>query len=196
MHSLKKLFFISACIFLCITIIISVQTYAKYLTSANGNASINIAKWDILINNLSIKNSSDISSAITPYFPGNDNIAAGVIAPNADGYFDLNLNFTNVDVSFEYNITVTPNDQSMVKDLVATSYSIDDGTVISFGDNPLLTQDIDFNSKPSTQKVRIYIKWIDGSNSQMNDQDDTQAAISSNPTALLNVSVSFKQLAN
>lgn len=191
----KKIFSIAACIFLCITIVVSVKTYAKYLSSANGNASINIAKWDILVNNLSIKNNTDISSVITPYFPGNDNISNGVVAPNAEGYFDLNFNFTNVDVSFEYNITVSPDEQSTVKDIVATSYSIDDGEIITFDNNQSLIKVIELVDKPSTQKVRIYIKWIDNENAHMNDTDDTQAAISNNPVALINVTVSFKQLA-
>lgn len=104
----KKIFFILGCIVFCITLIISIQTYAKYLTAADGNGEVSIAKWNIAVNNLSIKNNTDISSTIQPIFPGTENIAEGIIAPNAEGYFDLNLDFTNVDVSFEYSLTVTP----------------------------------------------------------------------------------------
>lgn len=108
MKSSKKIFFILGCILLCLTLIISIQTYAKYLTTANGNGDISIAKWNIAVNNLSIKNNTDISSTIQPIFPGTENISESIIAPNAEGYFDLNFDFTNVDVSFEYSITVTP----------------------------------------------------------------------------------------
>lgn len=194
MNIQKKIFFILGCVILTITLIISIQTYAKYLTAASGDGNVSIAKWNISVNDLSIKNSSDISSTIQPYFPGNDNIAQGIVAPNAEGYFDLNLNFTNVDVSFEYNISVIPSELSIVKDLVATGYSIDDGEIINFDTSTTITKNINFTTKPETQKIRIFIKWIEGSNAQMDNTADTQAAISANPVALLNVAINFKQI--
>jgi len=193
MNVSKKIFFVLGCIILSITLIISIQTYAKYLTAASGDGNVSIARWNISVNNLSIKNTSDISSTIQPFFPGNENMAPEIVAPNAEGYFDLNLDFTKVDVSFEYSITVVPSAQSLVKDLVATGYSIDDGEVINLDDTHKLTQNINFTTKPETQKVRIFIKWIEDSNSQMDNVEDTQAAISSNPIALLNVALNFKQ---
>ena len=189
----KKIFFILGCVILTITLIISVQTYAKYLTTASGDGNVSIAKWNISVNDLSIKNTSDISSTIQPYFPGNDNMAQGIVAPNAEGYFDLNLNFTNVDVSFDYTISVTPSELSIVKDLVATGYSIDDGEIVNFDTSTTITKNINFATKPATQKVRVFIKWIEGSNAQMDNTADTQAAISTNPVALLNVAINFKQ---
>ena len=77
------------------------QTYAKYKTAVTGNASIAISRWDIKVNNQSIKNNNDISAKIQPVFPGNDNIASNIIAPTAEGYFDLVFNFKDVDVSFK-----------------------------------------------------------------------------------------------
>lgn len=190
----KNIFFLLGIFFIFMTILISVQTYAKYLTSANGQGNIAIAKWNISVNNLSVKNNSDISSTLKPYFPGNEHIAANIVAPNAEGYFDLDLNFSNVDVSFEYTISVIPSEESIVKDLVATSYKIDNGEIINLNSETSITKVINLNTKPNSQNVRIFIKWIDDDNSTMNNADDTLAANSSNPVALLKVTVSFKQI--
>lgn len=190
----KKIFLILSCVFLSFTIVTLVYTYAKYLTSANGTGDISIARWNISVNNISIKNGSDISATITPTFNGTDNIAPNIIAPNAEGYFDLNFNFTNVDVSFEYTVTVTPNLGSSVQDLVATSYKIDEGPLINLdsGINQIV-RNIDLESKPATQKLRVFIKWKEDEDSTMDNAADTQAALSESP-ALLDVNISFKQI--
>ena len=52
-----------------------------------------IAKWNILVNNLSIKTNTDISNSIVPVFTGNEHIAKDIIAPTAEGYFDINFDF-------------------------------------------------------------------------------------------------------
>lgn len=123
----KKIFIIIFCISLSLIACIIVGTYARYITSASGNANVKIAKWDIKVNSQSIKSNSNLTNLITPVIDSNDNIASGVIAPNATGYFDLNLDFTNADVSCNYSITVSSLTSS-VKDLIVTGYSVDNGT--------------------------------------------------------------------
>ena len=104
-HKKFLLLLIGLCI--CFLLFFMVQIYAKYLTSAKGNTALTIANWNISVNNLSIKNNTDISNSIVPVFPGNEHIASNIIAPTAEGYFDLNLDFSNADVSFEYEIKLS-----------------------------------------------------------------------------------------
>ena len=96
------------------------ETYAKYLTSANSITNAPIARWKILVNNEDITLGTTSENIITPIFPGNDNISEGVLAPNAEGYFDLIIDASNVDVSFSYEILIKANDNSIVKELIAT----------------------------------------------------------------------------
>ena len=118
--SKKFMLIVLTCILLVLLMFLISQVYAKYITSVSGNASITISRWNIKVNDLSIKNNSDISSKIVPVFPGNDNIASNIIAPTAEGYFDLVFDFTDVDVSFKYDINVTADDSSAVSEIVAT----------------------------------------------------------------------------
>ena len=159
-----------------------------------GSTEINVARWNILVNNLSIKDNPDISTTLTPVFPGNENIASGIIAPTAEGYFDINFDVSAADVSFKYDITTSVHPNSSVKDLVVTGYSIDNGERINL-DNPNtpITDTILLTDNIKTRTFRIYIKWNDEENSTMNNRDDTLAAISG-LQALLNVNVSFTQV--
>lgn len=195
MKNRKKLLFLLIGILICILLFFIVQIYAKYLTSASGNTNIGIAKWDIVVNDLSIKNNTDISNKITPVFPGNDNIASNIIAPTAEGYFDLNFDFSNADVSFTYEITTSVAENSSVTDLVATGYSVDDGEKVTFANyNDPITDTITLDSNIKTRKIRIFVMWNDDADTtQMTNEDDTLSTKSSDP-ALFNVNISFTQI--
>ena len=193
----KKFILFLAIISAVLCLFIVVDTYAKYMTSAKQVTNIPIAKWNIKVNNVSIKNNQDLTSVISPVFPGSEHIASGIIAPTAEGYFDLDFDFTDADVSFSYNISVSPNANSSVTDLVVTGYSIDDATPIylSAGDATNITDNIYYNSGVDTRKIRVYIKWIDDdTDATMNNSQDTAATLDA--TALLDVKIVFTQIAD
>lgn len=191
----KKLWLLIILLLICILLIFVTQIYAKYLSSAAGDTNMAIAKWNILVNNHSIKNNTDISSTIVPVFPGNDYISSGIIAPTAEGYFDLEFDFSDVDVAFKYEISVSAAENSSVKDLVATGYSIDDSPKIEFATfNEPITDVVPLNIEKKDRKLRIYILWNDDEEtSEMSNDDDTISTSAENP-ALLNVNISFTQI--
>lgn len=195
MKNSKKIIVLIIGLLMVLAIFLMLQTYAKYLTSATGDTTMAIARWNILVNNLSIKNNTDISNSIVPVFEKNENIAEDIIAPTSEGYFDLELNFKDADVSFEYEITTSIDENSLVKDLVTTGYSIDDGEKIEFTNlNEPIKDTIELGSGIETRKIRIYILWNDDEETQqMTNADDTAAAVDGTP-ALLRVNVSFKQI--
>lgn len=195
MKNYKKILLLILCILICIVIFLIVEIYAKYLTSASGNTSLVIARWNILVNDLSIKDNPDISSKIVPEFYENSNISPDIIAPTSEGYFDLNFDFSNADVSFKYEISTEVDEQSSVKDLVATGYSVDSGEKIEFENfNDPISDTILLNSGIKTRKIRIYILWNDDEATQtMTNADDTVSAFSNNP-AIFHVNISFTQI--
>jgi len=192
-HKKFILFLIGLCF--GILFIIFVQIYAKYLTSADGNTSLTIARWNIMVNDLSIKNNTDISNSIVPVFPGTEHISSNIIAPTVEGYFDLNLDFSDADVSFKYEITSGADENSSVKDLVATGYSINDGEKVEFENyNEPISEIIPLSSDIKTRKIRIYIMWNDNADTQtMDNTADTLSTSSENPV-LFHVNISFTQI--
>lgn len=195
--SKKFILVIIACILLALLTFLISQVYAKYITSVTGNASIAISRWNIKVNDLSIKNNDDISAKITPVFPGNDNIAANIIAPTAEGYFDLVFDFSDVDVSFKYDINVTADDTSAVSDLVTTGYSIDGVTRVNFADfNTPISDTIHLADNINSRTIRVYVMWNDDPDTAtMNNIDDTASTLKSDSSAVLKVSVALTQVA-
>lgn len=181
------------CFLLCLFFI--EDTYAKYITSTNESASMNIARWRILVNNKDIRENSTTNAVITPIFNGNDNINSGIIAPNSEGYFDLIIDATEADVSFKYKIEISVNQNSPVKDLITTKYIIDNGNEIPLErdnatiENTVLHKD---NTKPIN--IRVYIKWDDSNEATMDNDADTEATKQVDNPAKMDVKLSFIQL--
>ena len=114
-----------------------------------------------------------------------------------NGYFTLTLDYSQVDVAFQYEISVTSATNSVVTDLVATKYSTDNG--VSFTNlNSLgtISRTVNLNDSHSPITYRVYVKWDDDPATQtMNNLDDAASANASDSTAKVKVDVSFTQIA-
>lgn len=170
------------------------DTYSKYNTAAQGDASLSIARWQISINNQDIIDNSYITNAITPSTISSGHVKEGVFAPQSVGYFDLVLDYSNVDTSFEYTIVTSIPESSGVTDLIVTGYSIDGGTIVPVsGGLTNITNTILLSEVERTKTIRIYITWEDSLTETMDNEADTDATIAQ-AQAVLSVLINFKQV--
>lgn len=167
------------------------NTYGKYFTSIDEKTNIKIARWKILINGNDIKNNSTATQTITPVFINNDNISDGVIAPHAVGYFDLIIDGSDADVSFKYDIETKVSEESSVKDLIVTGYSINNGDIIDCTIDDIISNNVALNQQDKLISIRIYIKWNDDENSTMTNIEDTSVT---GMDAKMDVSLTFTQV--
>lgn len=170
------------------------ESLAKYITAADETANISIARWKILVNDEDIRDENAVNTVINPVFLGNDNIAENIIAPTSEGYFDLIIDAREADVSFKYKISMSVNQNSSVKDLVATKYVVNGGEPITMDiNNQTIENTILYGNNNSTINIRVYIVWNDGDGSLMDNSADTLATTSGN-SAMMNVSLNFTQV--
>ena len=170
------------------------ESLAKYITAADETANISIARWKILVNDEDIREGSTTNAIITPVFEGNEHIANGIIAPTSEGYFDLIIDAREADVSFKYKISMSVNQNSSVKDLVATKYVVNGGEPITMDiNNQTIENTVLYGNNNSTINIRVYIVWNDGDGSLMDNSADTLATTSGN-SAMMNVSLNFTQV--
>ena len=160
-----------------ITLCLGTDTYAKYISTATSTTSTSIARWKILVNNDDVTLGSSSTSLITPVFPGNSNIKNDVLAPNAEGYFDLVIDASNVDVSFKYTISISVNQNSAVNELIATKYIINGGNDNLFEEgSQSFTRNVLFENREEPIYIRVYVKWDDSLNI-MNNASDTATTV-------------------
>lgn len=170
------------------------ESLAKYITTADETANISIARWKILVNDEDIRDENTVNTVINPVFLGNDNIAENIIAPTSEGYFDLIIDAREADVSFKYKISMSVNQNSSVKDLVATKYVVNGGEPITMDiNNQTIENTVLYGNNNSTINIRVYIVWNDDDGSLMDNSADTLATTSGN-SAMMNVSLNFTQV--
>lgn len=192
MNIKNKIKFFIALISLVYCISLIQDTYAKYVSSASGNATMSIARWNILVNDTDIKNNSNFTNTITPVFEGNENIANNVIAPTSTGYFDIVLDGANADVSFNYTINLDVDETSDVSDLVIEKYTIgSDSTEYTY--DGTISNNIILTDVNKTISYRFYVTWNDSETASMDNVGDTLAA---GGEAKIAVSINFIQLKN
>ena len=184
------------------------STYSRYVAGTTGNIDILFAKWQILINNQDITNQNSSNISITPTIEQNENIKENTVAPTSKGYFDINIDPSNADVSFQYTVDLEI-DNEEIPDLMITKYAIlpadyEEGDTIEYTTlqtNTITNQLIydneteNFSFDPFT--MRIYFEWYEGEEEQMDDEDDTEIGISAAEDELsftINANISFEQI--
>lgn len=205
---LKKVRFILAFMALSICLCLMSNTYSRYVASTTSNVDILFAKWQILVNDTDITNGTTSNISFVPTIEANDYIASNLVAPSSKGYFDIDINPANVDVSFKYTITLGIQNEN-IPDLMITKYAIVPNDYVD-GDplesnliqNNEITANMlfdnntpDFSFEPFT--IRVYFEWFEGSfegsSETMNDEADTIAA-STNSTLTMTANISFEQI--
>ncbi len=194
MNITRKIILLFSFVSLFFCIVTINKTYAKYNTNVDGVTNISVARWHILVNNQDIRNNSTTSAVLTPTIIANPHVSENVIAPTSEGYVDLNIDSTDVDVSFSYTITPDVDDSSSVSDLVVTGYTLNDGELTTLSNGESITNNIYLSNNTNFTSIRIYLKWDDSETNQMNNADDANATLSTE-NAKMKISLNFKQIA-
>ena len=206
--------FIPLCLLLCIMS----NTYSRYVADTTGNLKIAFAQWQILVNNDDITNNTSSSVNLTPIINENKYVENNKIAPSSSGYFDISIDPSNVDVSFNYQITLNiVNDN--IPDLIISKYAIldknhkeNDTITYKTIENNIIQGSLDLNEIATTSDeivtdsdevvnnsfepfiIRIYFEWYEGESEKMNDESDTIIGTNKDTTQLeINAEIKFEQ---
>ena len=184
------------------------STYSRYVAQTVGNIDILFAKWQILVNTQDITNENNSTITITPTIEQNENVKENTVAPTSKGYFDIDIDPTNVDVSFRYTVDLEI-DNEEIPDLMITKYTIlpsdyEEGDTIEYTtlQENTITNDLlydneteNFNFEPFT--IRICFEWYDGEEEQMDDTEDTTIGLETAENDIsftINSNISFEQI--
>ena len=206
---LKKVRFLLAFIALSICLCLMSSTYSRYVADTTSNVDVLFAKWQILVNTIDITDGTNSSISFTPVMDANTNVANNVIAPTSKGHFDVNIDPTNVDVSFKYDIALSIANEN-APDIKITGYSLVpvgyvEGTALevipiekNLISNTLIFDKLTENFKFNPLSIRIYFEWYEGENETMNDDADTTAGLNAakniNSNIVMNANITFEQL--
>ena len=179
------------------------NTYSRYVADTTGDIKIGFAKWQLVVNENDISDNTVSTINITPTMKPNENVDENTIAPSSSGYFDIVIDPTNVDVSFDYSISIDLLNENM-PDLMISEYAFlsntykegDDITYIPLENSTITdTFDVGIDEKePFT--IRVCFEWFEGTDETMDDEADTLIGIDAglNDTDLqIQASIHFEQ---
>ena len=191
---------------LSLTLCFMSNTYSRYVANTTGNVEVQFARWQILVNENDITTNSTSSIQLTPVVVKNQYVADNKVAPSSKGYFDIDIDPTNVEVSFDYSISLTI-ENTNIPDLMITKYSIIDSSYDEEKDglqrnnieNNTIKGSLTYNNNKENFKfepftIRIYFEWYEGADEVMNDTSDTEVGNDAiNHSLRLNASIKFEQ---
>lgn len=103
---MKKIKVILLLISLSVCLGLMSGTYSRYVASTKSDINASFSKWQIFVQNFDITNNETSNITLEPIIEENQHVASGTVAPSSKGYFDIDIDPTNVDVSFSYNINL------------------------------------------------------------------------------------------
>ncbi len=200
-----KMKFLVVLMSLSITLCLMSNTYSRYVADTTGNVEVSFSKWQILVNENDITSGNTSTINLTPVIEENANVANNKLAPSTKGYFDIDIDPSNVELSFNYDITLSVLNEN-IPDIMITRYAIldsdyeegDELTLNAITNNRIqgslnYNKNVDnFAFEPLT--IRIYFEWYEGNNESMDDEDDTLVGIDAdNNTLQMQVNMTFEQ---
>lgn len=204
----KKIRIILILLTLSVTLSFMSDTYSRYVIDTSSNVELSFANWQILLNEQDITDGTTSTLEITPVIEESNNVKENKLAPSSKGYFDILVNPSNVEVSFDYNVKVKILNENL-PDILISKYAILDETYKE-GTTTITKKDIvdneikgtllydnvteNFSFKPFT--IRVFFEWYEGENETMDDKKDTEIGLdaANNDTKLqIEASIKFEQ---
>ena len=117
----KRIKIILILLTISVTLSFMSDTYSRYVVDTSGNIEMSFAKWQILVNEKDITNGTTSDIEITPVIEESNNVKNNTIAPSSKGYFDILINPSNVEMSFDYTVNIKLLNENM-PDILISKY--------------------------------------------------------------------------
>lgn len=177
------------------------RTYAKYYERIDTTYATSIKRWVINVNGKNIHNEETLTNVMTPQFFYNEHMNTNnTLVPGRTGYFEFTIDYTNVDVPFDFSVSI---EQPDLIDFEVYGYKIIDSdfeitsttTIEDIGELNELTSDSIQTIDPSldaTKQTRalIIFRWNDSDGNLMDNASDTEIA---GTNLNYKVKITFKQ---
>lgn len=155
---LNILFIIS----LIICLFLISDTYAKYQEQVRTSYQSSVKKWKVVVNNKTIRDEETLSDVITPRLDGNPYMKDDLIVPGREGYFDIDINFSDVDVPFTMDFSVEQNETvegtyNNLLDFKYYGYSLEEKNIFYYN-LPDEYKQLDFLESTGTQYIDTGVK--------------------------------------
>ena len=178
------------CIISILITIFSIQrTYAKYFEKVDTRYQTNIKRWLINVNTYNIHEMSELNQVMQPVIVDDENMNNNnTLVPGRKGYFEMLIDYSAVDLAFEYEFYIEQLNNNPLEDFEIYGYEVidADGTSTVTETKEIKgvidpTTEVDSNGDKK-REIRVLFRWNDenadtadsASAEGMNNLEDTQ----------------------
>lgn len=185
---MKKYLMVIVPLFFLIGTFLIVRTYALFESNHVSTKELDMAKWQVKLNDSIVDGATSDFTISNVYWNESENTKSGKVAPGMTGYFDIEIDSNNTDVSIRYDVDFDFSnlDESQFKideiyeidgnEIIKTSKSTYSG-VIKLGDDGVDT-------------LRVELSWL---SDDLNNEKDSLLGKTFNNTLNIPVIVTISQ---
>ena len=188
---MKKSTMVLAPFFFLVMILIVVGSYSLFESQRRNTTELEIAKWEIKVNNDLLSGSTSTFSINNFTWSTSPYVMEGKAAPGLNGYFDIVIDPNDTDTSIMYDVTFDFSNLDSDQFSITEIKEIDDKSIVRTGEftySNIITLDEINNGETNT--IRVYIEWI---NDEANNIKDSELGTELNTQLAIPVSVNVVQ---
>ncbi len=188
---MKKSTMVLAPFFFLVMILIVVGSYSLFESQRRNTTGLEIAKWEIKVNNDLLSGSTSTFSINNFTWSTSPYVMEGKAAPGLNGYFDIVIDPNDTDTSIMYDVTFDFSNLDSDQFSITEIKEIDDKSIVRTGEftySNIITLDEINNGETNT--IRVYIEWI---NNEANNIKDSELGTELNTQLAIPVSVNVVQ---
>ena len=177
-----------------ITVTITVHTYSLYESATANPATSDIAKWNIKVNNSMVTSLSSNESEInigSINWQNNGHVRPGKAAPGSVGSFEIEIDPTDTQVSFIYELELEIEDLDNEEFMIQSVTETNGHTIVRTGDKTYsgiaTLAEINNNQK---YNIEVNIVW---NNNESNNDKDYELGIKADTGVNIPVIINLKQ---
>lgn len=156
---MKKVLIAIFLLFLSLTIISITSSWAVFETNVDSSTDLKIAKWQILVNDYDINNTTEIFYVDNITYKDKDGNVVDTFAPGGVGEFILEINPNDTEVAFTYEIKIDLSNNNYEQIKLDNIEGID-GTVLDVSDGIYKrTVSLDDISNKKIDKIKVTFSW-------------------------------------
>lgn len=165
---------------LLITFVSIQRTYARYFEKVDTTYDTHIKRWLIRINEYNIHEETSLEKIVQPVIVDDENMNNNsTLVPGRTGYFDMVIDYSFVDLAFEYDFSIEQLNTKKLDDFEIYGYEIVDGDKSTITETKEIkgiidpTTEVNSNNEKK-REIKVLFRWNDGTGSTMNNKADTQ----------------------
>ena len=156
---------------LLITFVSIQRTYARYFEKVDTTYDTHIKRWLIRINEHNIHEETSLEKIVQPVIVDAENMNNNsTLVPGRTGYFDMVIDYSFVDLAFEYDFSIEQLNTKKLDDFEIYGYEIVDGDKSTITETKEIkgiidpTTEVNSNNEKK-REIKVLFRWNDGTGS-------------------------------